>query len=665
MSGWVDETWNKDKGVTSGNALVDGAKANSNAGSVKASDYFTGDNRLVYTANGPMTQRGALKSMYNGVAPASGWNYVEDEKYGDVFAKYKPDSMGLDWTGKAKGSREYVKNYFAANGMKAPTWDDGGVLGGNGFISPGINYNGVNTQGPQFQHMQPTTPVDWGAIADQTSYDPTATGKAINPVTGQAFLSAAPPPPPVAPPPPPPPPGDQTPPAVNPYLKDGKFVLPEGFDVTQGATGEWSPFANEQVYGKDYFPGNTSPAFNTFMASQGWTGAVPKNRAEFAALTPEQQGQYRTLLQRNHAASLVDVKQGSKDPAVNKLIYGADYLPAATNPDFATYLKASGFSGNNVPTTQAEFAQLTPEQQGEYRTYLAKWHKDLGDGKMYTPPPPPGPVGPPPPGTPPPPDPALPPPTDPLVAQPPPVPPVPDANGDQLPLLDWGQLGDYGFQFPLVPQFDPASIDKNPNFAYLKDKAMDEARTRLMATGRANSTFGNNVMGQTYNDLMSKQLELEYNRYLSDQQNARSWGQFGQGEDQRQFGNMLNLAQMGQQSAGQAAGYVNQFGQQSAQLFDEYGTYIGDQSNAYAKNQADTTRSFIGTQLGLDQANSGTLINMLMGYGADMQSILMWAADPTTQAALATAKANAQSGTGNAMSAVIASYFNSQNKKGE
>lgn len=634
--------------------------ANAMTDTVKAYDYFKDDNRLVYTQNGPMSQRYAMKTQYNNVAPASGWNYVPEEKYGEILTRYDPSGLGFDWTGKAKGAKEYVSNWFSGQGQKAPTW-------GDNALAAGVNYaSGQNTAG--ITHSAPDQAVNWGASADQTSYNPTND-------PNKPFYVAPPPggkppagtPDPSVPPPaggsppggagwkennpnqPPPPPANLTYTAAdnNPKYWDaqGKFILPEGFDVSKGATGPDSAYINRVIYGADYFPSAKDPNFATYMASQGWQGAVPKNAQEFSALTPEQQGQYRTLLQRKRAIDTIDVGQGSADPAVNKAVYG-DYFPGATNPQFNQWAAQQGGWVGNIPQNQEQFNQLPPEKQAGYRELLVKWNK----GK-------PGPV---------------------LGEQPPGAgngngggaagggggnPPAGGggngggAGGQTTGMLDWGQLGDYGFQFPLIPQFDPSKIEENPTYQYMLDKVMDKNRARLLAQGRSNSDYGANQMDRAVRELMAQEINDEYNRYIQDQQNARAWGTFGQGEDQRQFQNMFNLAQMGQQSASQMAGYMNQFGQNTAQLYDAYGTYIGDQSNLYAKQQADTTRNYVQTQLGLDAANAGTLINLLMGYGGNIADVLMWAADPTTQAALATAKAQGQQGAGDSLSAIIANFF--------
>ncbi len=446
---------------------------------------------------------------------------------------------------------------------------------------------------------------------------------------------------------------------------NGKYILPSDFDVSKGATGVNSPYLNAQVYG-DFFPGATDNTFNQWMTSHGWQGSVPSTKEQFFALTTAQQGLYRSLLAKHNAESTgnnngtqppappadntVDLKKdangnwilpsdfdvskgatGVNSPYLNAQVYGDNYYLANTDKNFTAYLTSKGFSKSVL--SKADFDALTPAEQGQYRTLLADYHKN-----GYTAPTTGGSSG-------------------------------GGGNGSapggnpNAGLEDWGQLGDYGFTFPLIPSFDPASIEQNPVYAYERQKLMDETKARLLSQGRYDGTVGNNVMAQASNDLMQKEMETEYNRWLTEQQNARNWGTFGQGENQRQFNNMLSLAQMGQSSASQAAGLFNQTGQNIAQLYDNYGNYVGDQSNTLAKNQADTTRNFVSTQLGLDQANSGTLINLLLGYGGNLAQILTWAADPSTEAALATAQANQQAGTGNALSAMVASYFNYPNKK--
>ena len=268
-------------------------------GKVKPEQVFTGENRLVYTANGPMTFKQALSSGYYNPettdpadpvvqcwdpkvqraygetkmklsearakgfivneAQANNTGWVPYEEYDKILQDTQLDTMGFRITSSTGlGSVNIAKNYLAANGMK---------------------------QNPAL----------------------TRSGAGYTPPSGEK----PPPPPPDTPPPPPPPPAGETPPAKNPYIDaNGKFVLPEGFDVKKGWTGEWSPYVNEQVYGKNYFPGATDEKFNTWMTSKGWTGGVITNKEQFFTLPEEQQGQYRTLLAERFAAGVTPAGGG-------------------------------------------------------------------------------------------------------------------------------------------------------------------------------------------------------------------------------------------------------------------------------------------------------------------------------------------------------------------
>ncbi len=80
------------------------------------------------------------------------------------------------------------------------------------------------------------------------------------------------------------------------------FALPPGFDVRSGST---DPNINHQVYGTDYFPAATpGSGFEFFALSNGWQEgkALPLNMNQLSALSPEDQGLYRTILAKYHAS---------------------------------------------------------------------------------------------------------------------------------------------------------------------------------------------------------------------------------------------------------------------------------------------------------------------------------------------------------------------------
>ena len=77
-----------------------------------------------------------------------------------------------------------------------------------------------------------------------------------------------------------------------------EIKYPPGFDVRKGST---DPNVNHQIYGSNYFPGN--PSFRVMLQTNGWVGPIPTTPEEFAALTEQQQGDYRQTLASWYAAS--------------------------------------------------------------------------------------------------------------------------------------------------------------------------------------------------------------------------------------------------------------------------------------------------------------------------------------------------------------------------
>lgn len=566
MSGWTD-TWNKEKGV-----------APPVAKPITPESYFAGDDRLVFTQYGPMSQRYALKSMYNGVTPQSGFQYVPYEQYGEVLNKYDPSALGFNWTGKAKSAQDYVGKYFSSSGQKY-------TPAGDAALAAGVNYgSGANTA--NIFHTMPTTPVDWNAIANQTSYDPAGTGVATNPVTGKSYLEAA----------------------ANPVSAPtpAGFQLPEGFDVAKGATGEGSPEINKTVYGEDYFPGAREQGFNVWMKGQGWEGAVPSNAQEFARMTPEQQGQYRTLLQRKHAMDVADLGKGSMDPAVNKQLYGEDYFPANTEEAFGSFMQQQGWQGA-VPKTKEEFAQLTPEQQEQYRKSLHAYNQNkaatqaLGGGGAAPPDePPPGPG-----------DPGLPPPEDPGIS----YPPGADPNDPNRP--GGGGAGNGSNVFDsLGGNLEEQPWANTPQFLYKMQQAEKALGRKLRALGRENSSFGMNEAARLYKDMYAEEEDKWYQR-------AKDLSDTG-----------FNAATMENANDSQAMNVLTN-------LYQRYGEGNAQDNAAFSQWLTNNIGSFVDQSGNLDLANANAIAALYQWYATSGSAAETGAANPLAQLTMQGGNVNA------------------------